>query len=64
MNLNNLISFLNPQAVNGKQSFLSGAFMFSPFFPTAKYDERHHPTYLNHYHLSSAHNNHIWFYGE
>ena len=37
------------------------------FFPTAKWDPAHgrgKEGYLNHYHLSSAHTNHIWYYGE
>ena len=36
------------------------------FFPSAEYNPAHHNGengYLNHYHLSSAHKNHIWFYG-
>ena len=36
------------------------------FYPSARYDHKHKDEggYLNHYHLSSAHQNHIWFYGE
>lgn len=33
------------------------------FFPSAIHDYARHPGYLNHYHLSSAHKNHIWYYG-
>lgn len=37
------------------------------FWPSARWDSRHgcaESGYLNHYHLSSAHGNHIWYYGE
>ncbi len=37
------------------------------FYPTAIWDPAHgskESGYLNHYHLSSAHKNHIWYYGE
>ena len=37
------------------------------FYPSAIWDEAHGSKengYLDHYHLSSAHNNHIWYYGE
>ena len=36
------------------------------FYPSAKWDGRHgcpDSGYLNHYHLSSAHGNHIWYWG-
>ena len=36
------------------------------FYPSAKWDSAHgdkESGYLDHYHLSSAHNNHIWYYG-
>ena len=36
------------------------------YFPSARYEPAHNKGkkgYLNHYHLSSAHKNHIWFYG-
>ena len=34
------------------------------FYPTAVWDPKHGEGYLNHYHLSAAHTNHIWYYGE
>ena len=36
------------------------------FYPSARWDRAHKYGcgYLNHYHLSSAHTNHIWYYGE
>ena len=35
------------------------------FYPTAVWDPKHGGEgYLNHYHLSTAHANHIWYYGE
>ena len=37
------------------------------YWPSAKWDGRHGDVcdgYLNHYHLSSAHTNHIWYFGE
>ena len=36
------------------------------FYPSAVYEPAHKKNcgYLNHYHLSTAHQNHIWFYGE
>lgn len=37
------------------------------FYPSARWDPAHgdrEAGYLNHYHLSSAHDNHIWYYGE
>ena len=37
------------------------------FYPSARWDMAHgskEEGYLNHYHLSSAHTNHIWYYGE
>ena len=37
------------------------------FYPSARWDDRHgcaDSGYLNHYHLSSAHGNHIWYLGE
>ena len=36
------------------------------FYPSAVYEPAHKKGcgYLNHYHLSTAHQNHIWFYGE
>lgn len=37
------------------------------FFPTVRWEHAHgnkENGYLNHYHLSSAHKNHIWYYGE
>ena len=37
------------------------------FFPSSRWEEAHGKRecgYLNHYHLSSAHNNHIWYLGD
>ena len=37
------------------------------FYPSARWEPAHNKGrdgYLNHYHLSSAHTNHIWYYGE
>jgi 3-oxoacyl-[acyl-carrier protein] reductase len=37
------------------------------FWPSAIWDSRHgcaNSGYLNHYHLSKAHSNHIWYYGD
>ena len=36
------------------------------FFPSAVHEKAHKKNmgYLNHYHLSSAHKSHIWYYGE
>lgn len=45
----------------------AAAFAIIRFYPSARYEPAHHNGtcgYLNHYHLSSAHKNHIWFYGD
>ena len=36
------------------------------FYPSARWEPAHNKEkgYLNHYHLSSAHDNHIWYFGE
>ena len=44
----------------------AAAFAIIKFYPSAVYEPAHHPgdpNYLNHYHLSGAHTNHIWFLG-
>ena len=44
----------------------TAAFAIIKFYPSAVYEPAHHrgdPNYLNHYHLSGAHTNHIWFLG-
>lgn len=43
------------------------AFAIVKFFPSARWDGKHgcgKSGYLNHYHLSSAHGNHIWYLGD
>lgn len=43
------------------------AFAIIKFYPSARWDRRHGLAvegYLHHYHLSSAHKNHIWYLGE
>ena len=45
----------------------SAAIAIVKFYPTAIWDEAHGDKncgYLDHYHLSSAHKNHIWYYGD
>ncbi len=46
----------------------SSAIAIVKFYPTAIWDAAHKGGtscgYLNHYHLSSAHKNHIWYYGD
>lgn len=45
----------------------AAAFAIIRFYSPAEYEGAHRGGicgYLNHYHLSSAHQNHIWFYGD
>ena len=46
----------------------AAAFAIVKFYPSAIWEPGHYGGiqcgYLNHYHLSSAHKNHIWYYGE
>ena len=44
----------------------AAAFAIVKFWPSAVWEPRHKALdgYLNHYHLSTAHGNHIWYYGE
>jgi hypothetical protein len=48
----------------------AAAFAIIKFYPSAVWDPAHggkygkENGYLNHYHLSSAHTNHIWYYGD
>lgn len=44
----------------------SAAIAIVKFYPSAIWDPAHGSKengYLDHYHLSSAHSNHIWYYG-
>ena len=45
----------------------AAAYAIVKFYPSARWDRRHSCTdfrYLNHFHLSSAHGNHIWYFGD
>ena len=42
----------------------SAAIAIVKFYPSQTCDEVHGEGYLHHYHLSTAHQNHIWYYGE